>query len=197
MYWFGSLLGEVKFKQWKLTSMLVVAVFFASLISQPGVQVADLRQRYDAIGSGHDIQSPRGGTASADGSQLRDETPSQSLQHLATFLYPKKDRCKAEDEVRVLSAEALSCFKTTSSYLYWPCRCFTQVIWTKQNGCTRSSENPPCLFPFQTGMHSVLLFATSAPWWTLTCSLIDGSFPPQHMFSFRRIWIDYVDLWLL
>lgn len=78
------------------------------LAARPGQlrqKVADLRQRYDAIGSGHDIQSPRGGTASADGSQLRDETPSQSLQHLATFLYPKKDRCKAEDEVRVLSAE--------------------------------------------------------------------------------------------
>eukprot|EP00435_Cladocopium_sp_Y103_P012983 s1576_g3.t1 len=76
--------------------------------SQLRRKVADLRQRYDAIGSGHDIQSPRaGGTASPDGSQFRDETPSQSLQHLATFLYPKKDRCKAEDEVRVLSAEAL------------------------------------------------------------------------------------------
>ena len=81
---------------------------FSSLISwQPGIQVADLRQRYDAIGSGHDIQSPReGGTASAGESQLRDETSSQPLQHLATFLYPKKDRRKAEDEVRVLSAEA-------------------------------------------------------------------------------------------
>lgn len=74
--------------------------------SQLRRKVADLRERYDAIGSGHAIQSPRGGgAASADGSQLCDETSSQSLQHLATFLYPKKDRCKAEDEVRVLSAE--------------------------------------------------------------------------------------------
>jgi len=67
-------------------------------------KVASLRQRYDAIGACRGLQnSTQGG--SSDGSQFQAETSCESVQHLATFLYPHKERCKAEDEVRVLSAQ--------------------------------------------------------------------------------------------
>eukprot|EP00434_Breviolum_minutum_P020271 symbB.v1.2.017877.t1/scaffold1334.1/size124731/11 len=67
-------------------------------------KVAGLRQRYDAIGACRGLQNSTQGGGSS-GSQFQAETSCESVQHLATFLYPHKERCKAEDEVRVLSAQ--------------------------------------------------------------------------------------------
>ena len=75
-------------------------------VTLQAVQVAGLRQRYDAIGACRGLQNSTQGGGSS-GSQFQAETSCESVQHLATFLYPHKERCKAEDEVRVLSAQVI------------------------------------------------------------------------------------------
>ena len=86
---------------------------------QASVQVDSLRQRYDAIGACRGLQNPTEGGGSSDGSQFQAETSCESVQHLATFLYPHKERCKAEDEVRVVSAQVI-CQQSTRLWLQIP-----------------------------------------------------------------------------
>ena len=64
-------------------------------------QVEGLRQRFDALGAG----GAGRGAADSGATGFREEA-SESLQQIASFLYPQKEPRKAEDEVRVLSAEA-------------------------------------------------------------------------------------------
>lgn len=70
-------------------------------------EVAHLRRTFDSLGSSRalDTEAEHGEQRDAALALQDTDASSKSLQHLASFLYPQKEPRKAEDEVRVLSAE--------------------------------------------------------------------------------------------